>query len=73
MSDTRIYAVTPKDAGATPEPRFIEASSRAQALRHATEAMFEVRPASAKETVAAMKSGIPVEVAGDKQIELAVD
>jgi hypothetical protein len=70
MSDTRIYTVTPKDATATPEPRLIEASSRSQALRHATEGMFEVRPASAKETVAAMSSGIQVEIAGDKQIEI---
>lgn len=64
MSDTRIYAVTPKDATATPEPRLIEASSRSQALRHATVGMFDVRPASAKETVAAMSAGIQVEIAG---------
>lgn len=70
MSDTRIYAVTPKDASATLEPRFIEAGSRGQALRHATEGMFEVRPASAKEAVAAMNAGIQVEVAGDKQLEI---
>jgi hypothetical protein len=70
MSDTRIYTVTPTDAGATPEPRLIEASSKGQALRHATAGMFEVRPASGKEVAAGMKAGIQVEIAG---CELPID
>lgn len=70
MSDTRIYSITPTDATATPEPRLIEAGSRAQALRHATEGMFKVEVASGKEVAAGMRAGIQVEIAG---IELPID
>jgi hypothetical protein len=64
MSESRIYAVTPIDAMATPEPRLVEAISQGQALRHVTRGMFKVEAVSAKAAVDAMRSGIEVEQAG---------
>lgn len=66
MTVTRIYSITPTDANATPEPRLIEASSKGQALRHATASMFAVKVASGKDVATGTKAGIEVEVAGSE-------
>ena len=69
MSNTRIYSVTPKDANATPEPRLIEASSKGQALGHATKGMFDVAVASGKDVAVGIKAGIEVEKAGELPVD----
>lgn len=66
MSKTRIYAITPTDATATPEPHLVEANSPGQALKHVTRSMFKVAVASGKNVADAYKAGLEVEIAGEE-------
>jgi len=62
MSNTRIYAVTPKVSEA-PQVRLVEASNQAQAMRHVAKDTMNVTVASQQDLVKALGSGVKVETA----------
>lgn len=57
--ETNIYAVQGPDIF-----RLVEASTKQGALNHVAKDLFVVERASQKTIVAAMRDGVPVEVAG---------
>jgi len=63
---TRIYAVQAGDIF-----KLVEAGSKQAALRHMAKNLITVEIANQKTIVAAMRDGIPVELAGAEEPEAA--
>lgn len=61
---TRIYAVQAGDVF-----KLVEASTKNAAMRHVAKDLITVEVANQKTLVAAMRDGVPVEVAGAEEPE----
>ncbi len=63
--DNTIYVVIPKDGTpvAAESARLVEASSKAAVVHHVAAGFYDIRPASQRELVDAMKAGVNVEEA----------
>lgn len=66
-ADTRLYIIAAKEAG--PDAgRLVEASSRAQAIRHVAEDTLTCRVAGALDVARLMGCGVSVEQARERSI-----
>lgn len=59
---TRIYAILTKKAGDS-QPRLVEATSAAQAIRYCAQNLYSAKPATPREVASYMQSGVVVESA----------
>lgn len=61
MTATRTYLVKPQDG----QPRLVEATNPAQALRHVAKDAFTVKVAGGLDVAKAMEAGAKLEQAGE--------
>lgn len=62
-ANTRLYVVS-SELGTK---YLVDAATPAQALRHVTAGMFEVKPASPKDVARLVADGVQVETAGEQE------